>query len=580
MNAPTATPCSPNVAPELDLDEYEKLVGKGLLRQIVKILEEDEWSPAKLSDLNLNDALYTHPVLLWRHHRCSTAEEIKSSVLKDPYFLRIFEAVVRYTSSPDIWEEAVWAIGRISARDEGFRDCIIRSGAGILNAMISRRPKGAVEDPHRYFRIFVSSFKKLLQREPLPDWGLIYPIYFSATVLLPTLPDSSEDMLSNLSWVVYHLSSAVYRRRDLVINQNIFRRLKSLLNHPSGKIKLPVIYTFRRILTQGGALANAVMSYDVLFGAFAAIHPLPSAQASTIRHEAMALVLTIVSSPEFSAALTMARDPRAYLASCMRSLQSVLKDPSMTAYSSSPNNDTVNAVLRILVCISCLASSKPSVGKSFLNSRTPEALGCWLLVETAKGSSANTVILEMILGSLVNFMVPTEVRHSTYARLLGIEGLMKAIRELKNHKMKHIRQFALVIEPQEPPAMPSIAGNPTTERHSLASAICEAGTGMHYTILKGSTAQTAVSSSQHVFRCNVLESQNPLGITLVDPNTVDVQQCSAPLPSGPPVATRINTDFLRWLAPTVLKSGPNDSGQRGAPWPHDVTRLDPDAYLT
>lgn len=401
-------------------------------------------------------------------------------------------------------------------------------------------------------------------------------------------------MLSDLCWIVYYLSSGVYGRRRDIINENIFRRLKLLLNHPSGKVRLPVIYVFRRILAQDGSLAPAVFDYDILFGLFSSIHSPRSLEGSTIRHETANLILAIISSPIFGTNLAVVRDSKAKLDSCIHSFKLVVTDQRQDGYSSSPTSDTVIAVVRLVYAIGCLVSSNPPIGKSFLSSRTPELLGYWLLMETSKGSSARDFVLELILGSLYNFMAVNDLRPRLYARLLGVEDLMASIRSLQDHNMRNIRHFSQFIESSAHRIIPPIVtcdqatGTSCTAlaHHNTANALSYTTTEFPRVVPTGANTSSSFQH-QHRFRLsapdstganhlaqNAANAQQP-GVALKagppaalhgvrwaapqvpsgDPKAIQTQQADGPFASGPPDPEQHNTTFVRWVAPMGVTTG-------------------------
>ncbi|GER33336.1 importin subunit alpha, partial [Striga asiatica] len=168
-----------------------------------------------------------------------------------PIFVKLLAS-----SSDDVREQVVWALGNVADYSPKCRDFVLGHGAlGPLLAQLNEHAKLSV------LRNATSTLSNFCRGNPQPAFEQTRP---ALPVLKQLIHSSDEEVVTDACWALAYLSDGTNDKIEAVIDSGVCPRLVELLLHPSPSILLPALRTVGNIVTGDDIQTQYTISNNAL----------------------------------------------------------------------------------------------------------------------------------------------------------------------------------------------------------------------------------------------------------------------------------------------------------------------------
>lgn len=236
--------------------KFRKLLSRGKNPPIQEVIDCGV-VPTFVNYLRLDDQPNLQFESAWVLTNIASGSSLQTKVVIDNGGIPIFVRLLGSTSS-DVKEQAIWALGNIAGDGPEFRNIVLSEGILTPLLEIFKEPNNRLST----LRNGTWTLSNLCRgKEPQPDWELI-------SIVIPTLSrliySSDEEMLADTCWALSYLSDGLNDRIQRIIDANVCNRLVELLNHPSVSIQVPALRTIGNIVTGDDQQTQAVIDAGAL----------------------------------------------------------------------------------------------------------------------------------------------------------------------------------------------------------------------------------------------------------------------------------------------------------------------------
>ncbi|KAL2464577.1 Importin subunit alpha [Forsythia ovata] len=169
-----------------------------------------------------------------------------------PTFVKLVDS-----SSDDVREQAVWALGNVAGDSPKYRDLVLGHGAlAPLLSQLNERSRLSM------LRIATRTLSNFCGGYPQPAFEQIRP----ALPILKQLVEysSDEEVLTHACWALSYLCDGTTDKIQAVIDSGVCPRLVELLLHPSPSVLYPALWTVGKIVSGDDIQTQYIISYNAL----------------------------------------------------------------------------------------------------------------------------------------------------------------------------------------------------------------------------------------------------------------------------------------------------------------------------
>ncbi|OVA13566.1 Armadillo [Macleaya cordata] len=160
------------------------------------------------------------------------------------------------SSSDDVREQAVWALGNVAGDSPSCRDLVL--GEGALMPLLSQLNELSKLSMLRNATWTLSNFCRGKPPAPFEQVRLALP------ALQHLIHSTDEEVLTDACWALSYLSDGTNDKIQAVIDAGVCPRLVELLLHPSPTVLIPALRTVGNIVTGDDAQTQFVINNQVL----------------------------------------------------------------------------------------------------------------------------------------------------------------------------------------------------------------------------------------------------------------------------------------------------------------------------
>ncbi|VVB07022.1 unnamed protein product [Arabis nemorensis] len=160
------------------------------------------------------------------------------------------------SSSEDVCEQAVRALGNVAANSPKYRDVVLNHNAMLpLLSHFNEHSKLSMQ------RIATWTLANLCRGKPQPSFEQIKP---AIPVLERLLQSTDEEVLKDACSALSYLSDESTDIRQAVIDAGVIPHLINILCHPSPSVLVPALRTIGNIVTSRDDQTQMVLNHQVL----------------------------------------------------------------------------------------------------------------------------------------------------------------------------------------------------------------------------------------------------------------------------------------------------------------------------
>ncbi|XP_042516060.1 importin subunit alpha-4-like [Macadamia integrifolia] len=160
------------------------------------------------------------------------------------------------SSSDDVREQAVWALGNVAGDSPSCRDLVLGHGALMpLLAQLNEHSKLSM------LRNATWTLSNFCRGKPPAPFEQVKP---ALPALQHLIHSTDDEVLTDACWALSYLSDGTNDKIQAVIEAGVCRRLVELLLHPSPTVLIPALRTIGNIVTGDDAQTQFVIENQVL----------------------------------------------------------------------------------------------------------------------------------------------------------------------------------------------------------------------------------------------------------------------------------------------------------------------------
>ncbi|XP_043724014.1 importin subunit alpha-4 [Telopea speciosissima] len=160
------------------------------------------------------------------------------------------------SSSDDVREQAVWALGNVAGDSPSCRDLVLSNGALMpLLAQLNEHSKLSM------LRNATWTLSNFCRGKPPAPFEQVKP---ALSALQHLIHSTDDEVLTDACWALSYLSDGTNDKIQAVIEAGVCQRLVELLLHPSPTVLIPALRTIGNIVTGDDAQTQFVIDNQVL----------------------------------------------------------------------------------------------------------------------------------------------------------------------------------------------------------------------------------------------------------------------------------------------------------------------------
>eukprot|EP00286_Rhodomonas_abbreviata_P005228 CAMPEP_0181330344 /NCGR_PEP_ID=MMETSP1101-20121128/23845_1 /TAXON_ID=46948 /ORGANISM="Rhodomonas abbreviata, Strain Caron Lab Isolate" /LENGTH=360 /DNA_ID=CAMNT_0023439585 /DNA_START=305 /DNA_END=1384 /DNA_ORIENTATION=+ len=159
-------------------------------------------------------------------------------------------------SSPDVKEQAIWALGNIAGDSVKCRNLVLDSG--VINPLLKQIQNN---DRISFLRNSVWTLSNLCRHKPGPTLSDTKDIL---SVLSKLIFSEDIEVLTDVCWTLSYISDGSATRIQALIESGISKRLTELLMHKNFSIQTPALRTVGNIVTGNDLQTQVVINCSVV----------------------------------------------------------------------------------------------------------------------------------------------------------------------------------------------------------------------------------------------------------------------------------------------------------------------------
>ncbi|KAH9259184.1 hypothetical protein BASA81_002804 [Batrachochytrium salamandrivorans] len=327
------------------------------------------------------------------------------------------------SSSIEIREQAVWAIGNIAGDSPELRDSVIdRDVVPILIRRLDNELSAPAKKQHPSFmRNAVWTIANLVRGKPAPQFAKVKAVI---PVLGKSLDTNDVEMQADACWALNYLGDGDSERiQALVDSPGVCAKLVSLMEHPASTVKTPALRAVGNVVTGDDSQTEHVISLGVL----PKLRSLLVDQRHTIRGEACWTISNITAGNHTQIQKVLNADIVPRLIDCAKDTESYVAKEAVWAITNATSGGTTEQIMTLgrLGCI-------------------PGLIGA---LENAE--ELNNRVVVVALEGISNFLAAGDMRdvnNNEFVQVLtdcGGEALLK--NDLRHHVNDDVRMKATEI---------------------------------------------------------------------------------------------------------------------------------------
>ena len=160
------------------------------------------------------------------------------------------------STSEDIREQAVWALGNIAGDSSRCRDLVLNFGiVGPIMAQINEKSRPSM------LRTVAWALSNLCRGKPPPNFEVVKPLILGFAQLIFSQDD---ECVADVCWALSYVSNNTTENIQAILDAGIAVQLIDLLVHPDPSIQTPALRTVGNIMTGDDNQTQAMIDAGVL----------------------------------------------------------------------------------------------------------------------------------------------------------------------------------------------------------------------------------------------------------------------------------------------------------------------------
>jgi len=246
------------------------------------------------------------------------------------------------SSSVEIREQAVWAIGNIAGDSPELRDDVLAHG---IVPILTRRLDAELSAPARrqhpsLMRNAVWTIANLCRGKPPPAFNKVRGVI---PVLGRAIETTDAEMQADACWALNYLGDGDHERIQALVDAGVCARLVELMEHPAQTVKTPALRAVGNVVTGDDTQTEHVLS----LGALGRLRNLLVDSRHTIRGEACWTISNITAGNHTQIQKVMNADVIPRLIDCAKDEEAYVAKEAVWAITNATSGGTTEQVITL-----------------------------------------------------------------------------------------------------------------------------------------------------------------------------------------------------------------------------------------